>query len=148
MQESCLVALCDTCYGTLPPKPLRACSRVCVWLEGTGEACSFWLWGRCPFWGGVEVGGLRLCSGGGAACVYLAVLRPGCVLQSCGWRSCAYLHRRLAGWAARAEGRPGGHKFDAPPGRKPPQTTSSETGQSPPGLPLTSPVPQEGAAGM
>lgn len=85
---------------------------------------------------------------GGSGWVYLVVRRPGCVLQSCGWRSCAYLRRRQAGWAAKAGGMPGGHRVAAPPARRPPRTTSSGTRQSPPGLQQTSLQPLWWEAGM
>lgn len=75
---------------------------------------------------------------GGLGWVYLAVQRPGCVLQSCGWRSCAYLRRRLVGWAARAGGKPVGRSVVAPPSQKPPRTTSSGTRRSLRGLQQTS----------
>ncbi len=45
----------------------------------------------------------------------LAVRQLGCVLRSCGWRSYAYLHTRLAGWATRAGGRQVSHRADVPP---------------------------------
>lgn len=88
-------------------------------------------WGHCSscaVWAG----------SGGSGWVYLAVRRPGCVLQSCGWKSCAYLRRKLAGWVARAGGMLGGRRVAAPPAQRPLQTTSSGTGQSPLGLQLTS----------
>lgn len=104
---------------------------ICTGLDEGGDRGSFAVWA----------------GPGGSGWVYLAVRLPGCVLQSCGWRSCAYLRRRPAGLAARAGGRPGGHRVAAPPAQRPPQTTSSGTGQSPPGLQQTRLQLQWGGAG-
>lgn len=112
--------LCPVWHGNTGPRQFSEVDlcMICIRLDEGGDCDS----------SAVQAGP------GGSGWVYLAVRRPGCVLQSCGWRNCAYLRRRPAGWATRAGGKPGGRRVAAPPAQRPPRTTSSGTGQSLPGL--------------